>query len=158
MTGLGIALMVVGVVALVAEAHLPTFGALGALGIAALGGGAYVAIDAAGGGSEVAIAVAVLVALLTGAFVIAAARKAIEVSGRRARGGADGLVGRIGVVRAASAPLARVFVAGELWQARSAPGDEPDEHPLGEGDPVVVERVDGLVLRVRRAEEWELPA
>jgi membrane protein implicated in regulation of membrane protease activity len=32
--------------------------------------------------------------------------------------------------------------------------DDPEE--LREGDPVVVERVQGLTLSVRRAEEWEL--
>jgi membrane protein implicated in regulation of membrane protease activity len=59
----------------------------------------------------------------------------------------------VGVVRAAPAPLAQVFVDGALWRARPClDGGET----LREGDAVVVERVQGLTLSVRRAEEWEL--
>jgi membrane-bound serine protease (ClpP class) len=47
-----------------------------------------------------------------------------------------------------------VFVDGALWRARLWAGDEPEE--VAAGDPVVVERVDGLTLTVRRAEEWEV--
>jgi membrane protein implicated in regulation of membrane protease activity len=34
--------------------------------------------------------------------------------------------------------------------------DEPEEPELHAGDPVVVERLSGLTLSVRRAEDWEL--
>jgi membrane protein implicated in regulation of membrane protease activity len=46
------------------------------------------------------------------------------------------------------------MVEGALWRARSTPLEPDDE--LRVGDPVVVERVQGLTLSVRRAEEWEL--
>ena len=49
----------------------------------------------------------------------------------------------------------RVFVDGALWHARRGWGD--DEHgELHAGDRVVVEQLNGLTLRVRAAEEWEL--
>jgi membrane protein implicated in regulation of membrane protease activity len=71
------------------------------------------------------------------------------------RGGAQGLIGRVGEVRAAPAPLGKVFLDGALWKARLwCPEDE--EAKLECGDPIVVERVDGLTLTVRRAEDWEL--
>jgi len=44
-------------------------------------------------------------------------------------------------------------VDGALWRARPSWPDA-DEH-LAAGDAVVVERVSGLTLAVRRAEEWE---
>ena len=48
----------------------------------------------------------------------------------------------------------QVLVDGALWRARrSWPDDERGQ--LGAGDAVVVERVSGLTLGVRRAEEWE---
>jgi len=50
----------------------------------------------------------------------------------------------------------RVFVDGALWQARlSWPGDEAELH---RGDAVVVERVKGLTLCVRKADRWEIEA
>jgi membrane-bound serine protease (ClpP class) len=48
-----------------------------------------------------------------------------------------------------------VFVDGALWRARTWTLDE-DAKPLHKGDACVVERVDGLTLTVRPAEEWEL--
>jgi membrane-bound serine protease (ClpP class) len=48
----------------------------------------------------------------------------------------------------------QVFVDGALWRARD---DWTEECcTLREGDVVVVQRVSGLTLSVRRAEEWEL--
>jgi membrane protein implicated in regulation of membrane protease activity len=52
-----------------------------------------------------------------------------------------------------------VFVEGALWRARhEQAGPVEQTIPLNEGDPVVVERVSGLTLCVRRADEWELLA
>jgi membrane protein implicated in regulation of membrane protease activity len=51
-----------------------------------------------------------------------------------------------------------VFVDGALWRARRSWGEPDDAVPLHDGDRVVVERVDGLTLSVRAAEEWELIA
>jgi hypothetical protein len=53
--------------------------------------------------------------------------------------------------------LGCLFCAGARGRARHSwgPGDEQD---LREGDAVVVERVAGLTLCVRRAEDWELIA
>ena len=81
-------------------------------------------------------------------------RKSLSASRRRVRSGAEGMIGRVGEVRAAPAPLGQVFLDGALWRARQWAGD--DETLLERGDPIVVERVDGLTLTVRRAEEWEV--
>ena len=60
------------------------------------------------------------------------------------------LIGRVGEVRSSG----QVFLDGALWRARAWSPD--DEEGLQRGDPIVVERVDGLTLTVRRAEEWEV--
>ena len=50
-----------------------------------------------------------------------------------------------------------VLLDGALWRARRTAWDEEQEpEELREGDPVVVERLNGLTLAVRRAEDWEL--
>jgi membrane-bound serine protease (ClpP class) len=61
----------------------------------------------------------------------------------------------VGVVRSWTAGGGQVLVDGALWRARHSWADDGEE--LGEGDPVVVERVSGLTLAVRRAEDWEEP-
>jgi membrane-bound serine protease (ClpP class) len=60
------------------------------------------------------------------------------------RTGAEGLVGERGEVIVRCAPLGRVRLRGEIWNARS-------EEPLELGEEVRVEAVDGLTLVVARA-------
>jgi membrane-bound ClpP family serine protease len=151
---LGIVLLVLGAVLLVAEAHLPSFGALGVAGIAALVTGAALAVDAAGGGVALVVALALAIGLGAGALLFYAVRASLPLARARARTGAEALVGHVGVVRQAPAPLGQILVDGALWRAR--PCWEEDDKALRVGDHVVVERVSGLTLSVRRAEEWEL--
>jgi membrane-bound ClpP family serine protease len=151
MVVLGIVLLGVGAGLLIAEAHLPTYGALGFAGVVALASGAAVAVDGAGGGTALIAAVVVLVALAALALLAVIARATLTAGRSRVRTGVEGLVGHVGVMRSAPAPLGPVFIDGALWRARPCLEDE-----LVAGDPVVVERVQGMVLSVRRAEEWEL--
>ena len=153
MLGLGIGLLVAGTALLILEAHVVSYGVLGAAGLIAMVAGAAVAIDAAGGGLLLVVAVAVTLGLAGGAILLATVRRVAAVARGRARTGAEALVGRVGVVRATPGPLGQVFVDGALWRAR--PVMEEGEE-LRAGDQVVVERVNGLTLAVRRAEEWEL--
>ena len=151
MVALGIALLCIGAGLLIAEAHVPSYGALGVGGLGALVAGSVIAVDASGGGTVLAVAVAAVVALATRVLLGVMARATIRAARTRVRTGAEGLIGHVGVVRNAPAPLGQVFVDGALWRARPSLPDE-----LEIGDAVVVERVQGLVLSVRRAEEWEL--
>jgi len=154
---LGIALLLAGAGLLVAEAHLPTYGALGLAGVLALVAGAAIAVDGSGGGTALIVGVAAIVAIGALALVAVIARATLTASRPRARTGSEGLIGHVGVIRRAPgganplASLGQVYVDGALWRARPCMEDE-----LGVGDPVVVERVNGLVLSVRRAEEWEV--
>lgn len=152
MIALGIALLATGVTLLVAEAHAPG-GVLGALGTVAAVAGTVIAVSAADGGIVLALVLAVIVAAAAGAWLWTAARAVRRSRHRRVRSGREALVGACGEARSALAgEPGRVFVDGALWRARAA---NPDEE-IEPGDAVVVERVDGLTLTVRRAESWEL--
>jgi membrane-bound serine protease (ClpP class) len=148
----GVALVLVGAALLVAEAHVPG-GVLGATGGMALAGGAALAIAGAGGGAGVVVG-AVLGALAATALWLAfAARKALDARRLRSASGREALAGRSGVVRNWQNGDGQVFVDGALWRAR--PSWPDSEEQLVAGDAVVVERVSGLTLGVRKAEEWE---
>jgi membrane-bound ClpP family serine protease len=149
MTAVIVALVVLGASLLIAEAHVVSYGLLGVAGVAALTTAGVLAVDALGGGVLLGIAVMLPAAAVAAWLLAVIARKALAVRGHRPRGGADELIGRIGVVRNGN-----VFVDGELWRAHRSWIDE--ERALPEGEHVVVERVHGLTLSVRRAEEWEL--
>ena len=155
MTALGIVLLVLGAVLVLIEAHVPRLGVLGGPGVIALGAGALLAISGLGGGIAVGILSAlVLVGAAAGTLALTF-RKGFAVRRRRVRAGPERLLGQVGVVRRWDEPCGKVLVDGALWQARRslADGEPPQLH---EGDSIVVERLDGLTLAVRPAEDWEL--
>src|SRR4051794_35315525 len=178
MSTVGILLVLVGATLVVAEAHVPSHGVLGIAAATALAAGIGLLVSGAGLGAAAVVGATVAAALFSLALVLLIARKGLATRRIRARGGAEGLIGRLGEgragprpgagggaggligglggVRAVPAPVGRVFVDGALGRARRWELEgEPDLHP---GDPVVIERVSGLTLTVRPAEEWEVEA
>jgi membrane-bound ClpP family serine protease len=156
MTALGIVLLLLGVILVVAEAHVPG-GVLGVLGGVMLVAAVVVLAGAAGAGAAIAVPVGAALGLGAATWGVVVARGVSGTRRARVRSGAEGLSGQVGVVRRWDEPDGQVFVDGALWRARHSwgPGEEDALH---EGDRVVVERVAGLTLCVRRAEEWELIA
>jgi membrane-bound ClpP family serine protease len=154
-TELGIALLVIGAVVAVAEVHYPSHGIVGGFGVVAMALGAVLAISGLGAG----VVVGLLAGLALAGFGVSAlalsVKQGARAASRRVRTGAEGIVGHIGVVRNWVDPDGSVAVDGALWRARRATGHEPEQE-IRAGDPVVVERLSGLTLSVRRAEEWEL--
>ena len=146
---LGVVMVLAGAGLMAAEAHVPTAGALGLIGLISL-----VAVDASGGRPALVIVVALVLLLIAGAALATVVRGAASVARKGAKTGAEALVGHVGVVRNALEPVGQVFVDGALWNARLCAFEEPAV--LAAGDHVVVEQVKGLTLSVRRAEEWEL--
>jgi membrane-bound ClpP family serine protease len=154
MVVVGVALLLVGAALLVAEAHVPA-GVLGVVGGLSLAGGAAVAIAGAGGGLVVILPAVVAAGAVAGLWLAVATRKALATRTLRASSGREALSGRMGVVRNWTGTDGQVLVDGALWRARRSWAD--DEEDLGAGDPIVVERVSGLTLAVRKAEDWEAP-
>jgi membrane-bound ClpP family serine protease len=152
MVELGLAFVLVGIGLLVAEAHV-SGGVLGVFGGVALACGTGLAIAGAGGGLVLVIAAVAAALVVTVGWVAVAARKALIAARRRTLSGREALSGRTGVVRTWNGDGGQVFVDGALWRARRSWADH--EERLDAGDAVVVERVSGLTLAVRRAEEWE---
>jgi membrane-bound ClpP family serine protease len=156
MTVLGFALVLIGAILVVAEAHVPGV-VLGVLGGVALVVGGVILVAALGGGAALAVPVGVGLAAVAGGWALVVTRTAAGSRRVRIQAGAEALCGRVGVVRRWSESAGQVFVDGALWRARNEWAGL-EERALSEGDPVVVERVNGLTLSVRRAEEWELIA
>jgi membrane-bound serine protease (ClpP class) len=155
MTELGIALLIIGAIVVVTEAHVPTLGMLGGPGVVALAVGSVLAVSGLGGGLALALLSALVVAGAALGVVTMSVKKGIAVKRRRVRSGPEALIGHVGVVRSWEEPSGKVLVDGALWRARQS-DHEDDEPRLSTGDEIVVERLNGLTLWVRRAEEWEV--
>jgi membrane-bound serine protease (ClpP class) len=134
----------------VLDIKAPTHGALTAAGLASFIVGALVLFNSPGTPrfQQVSVPLVVGVALFMAAgfltvlaFVVRAQRRPVGVGGAA-------LIGRVGEVRTALAPVGQVQVAGELWSAELDQG----QPRLSPGTRVVVTGVEGLRLRVRRVE------
>jgi membrane-bound ClpP family serine protease len=155
MTALGVSLLVLGAIVVVAEAHVPTLGLLGGPGVVAMGAGAVLAVSGLGGGVLLGVLAALVVVAIGAAAVVLSVRGGLGVRRRAVSAGPEALVGHLGVVQSWHEPNGKVLVDGALWRACHSWGDEAHGE-LHAGDRVVVEQLNGLTLRVRAAEEWEL--
>jgi membrane-bound serine protease (ClpP class) len=135
----GVALILLGIVLFVIDAHVVTHGALTVSGLAALAVGMLVLFHDAPAPYRVDTWFALAVAGTLGAFMVFALGKA--VSARRRPSAMPSMIGAEGVVRDPNL----VFVRGELWSAATADGA-----PLEPGARVAVDSVDGLRLIVHR--------
>lgn len=159
MTSLGLALLVIGAVVAIAEAHYPTHGIAGGIGVFVMALGAVLAISGLGAALVVALLAGGALAAVGAGVVLVSLKKAGAVRHRQVRTGAEGIIGHIGTVRSWTDASGSVAVDGALWQARLSLGAEDDDcgiEDLHTGDKIVVERLNGLTLSVRPAEEWEL--
>jgi membrane-bound ClpP family serine protease len=154
LSALGIALVITGAALMVAEAHVPTHGILATAATAAIVAGLALVLSGAGAAGAAVVAASVVAALAGLALALVIVRASLSVRRTRVRAGARALIGRVGTVRAVPAPLGQVQLDGTLWRARLWGLDEGAA--VAEGDAVVVDRVDGLTLTVRPAEEWEV--
>ncbi len=92
----------------------------------------------------ISLAVVAATTLATLVFVLLAFRAALRVYRLPVYSNPQRMIGTIGVVKQALAPLGTVQVRSELW---SAVADEP----LPAGERVVVTKIEGLKLHVARA-------
>ena len=147
-------MVVVALALLLAEAHLSTGGLIGACASVAAVGGVVLLLLAAGAGAVAVLIVALCAAAASMSLLLLARRRILRPLRLRPRTGREALVGHVGVVRCSDGAEAQVFLDGSLWRAEPSPIHHETE--LHNGDRVVVERVNGLTLCVRKAEEWEL--
>jgi membrane-bound ClpP family serine protease len=150
----GLVLIGASLALVVAEAHLASGGVIGAVASAAAVGGIVLLLLAAGAGAAIVLLVALLAAVAASALLVLGRRHLVRAVRGRPRTGREALVGHVGIVRSGGASEAQVFLDGALWRAEPSPIHDGAE--LHEGERVVVEHVNGLTLRVRKAEEWEL--
>jgi membrane-bound ClpP family serine protease len=139
----------------VAEVHYPSHGIVGGLGVVAMAFGAVLAISGLGAGLVVGLVAGLALAGVGVGAVALSVKHGAAVSRRRIRTGAEGIIGHIGVVRSWADSSGSVALDGAVWRARRSATDEP-ESELHAGDAVVVERLSGLTVSVRPAEDWEL--
>ncbi len=140
----GLALILLGLALIVAEAFSPSFGVLGIGGAAAIGLGALLLFDGDVPGLEVHWPVIAAVVVASAAFALLVARLAAVSYRRRVVTGRDEMLGAVARVQDWQGGRGHVFVHGERWNARG-----PDR--LAPGTEVRITDLDGLTLVVTSA-------
>jgi membrane-bound serine protease (ClpP class) len=144
----GLLLMGFAVLLFVVDTFAPTHGVLTAGGLASFLLGSLLLFNVPG--AEVWVGISLwtiaLVTLTMAVFFLLIARLVARSHTLKPVTGRESLLGRRGVARTALEPDGMVFVDGALWEATSASG------PIPKGAPVEIVEIEGLHLRVTRAD------
>lgn len=139
----GLALLILGIALMVAEAFSPGFGIAGLGGIAAFALGALFLFDPEQSDIPIAVSWQVVAGLtaLSAGFFAGVLGFAVRARHRPVRTGAERMIGSSGEVVSWAENSGRVHVDGEFWEARSSQG-------LAKGQKVRVISRTGLTLTV----------
>jgi len=141
-----VVIALVGLGLLAAELLLPTGGILALLGIVGLVVGGILALGSDSNSADWIGGALITLAVLSAISFFYITRKVVRTTRfLPKRGGTEEMVGGEAEARSAIDPTGKAFMRGTLWSARLADG----AGPVGFGDRVKVEAVDGLTLVVR---------
>ncbi len=141
----GLLLMILGVSLFILELFTPSFGVFATGGVVALAVGSVLLFRSADPILRVSYSVIIPTVGFSGAFFFFAAWMAVRAKRKPPVTGRRGLHGRTGDVRSRIDKEGTVFVDGAHWTARA-------DSTIEAGERIIVERVDGLVLHVRKAD------
>ncbi len=137
----GLALITVGLILIIAEAFVPSFGALGLGGIVALIFGSIMMFDSGIPGFGISITFVVTLALAMGGILLWMVSYLLRLRRRGAVSGRESILSGVGVAVEAFEGDGHIWLESESWAARS-------DRPVQKGQNVSIKRMDGLVLDV----------
>ena len=141
----GLLLILFGLLLLVLELKITSYGLLTAGGLASLIFGSMILMDSSEPDLQLSLRFVLPIVFGLGGIGIFLTRLAVASQRIRPVTGAAGMIGEVGKALTAIEPgkIGRVATHGETWKAIA-------EDPIAEGDRVLVTRVDGLTLTVRK--------
>lgn len=138
----GLALIVLGIILIVAETLVPSFGVLGFGGVLALMFGSVIMFDSEVPGFSVATSAIAAIGGVAGIAMLATAWFTYKTRFGPIVSGAEEMIGAEAVALENFSAEGNVRVHGEIWKARSG-------QPVTEGDELVVTALNGLILDVK---------
>jgi membrane-bound serine protease (ClpP class) len=147
----GLALIIVGIALMVAEAYAPSFGALGLGGIAAFVFGAIIMFDSGVPGFGISYAFVIGLGLGFAVLLIWLLGYLLKLRRRGAITGKGSIVGGTAVAMEDFEGDGKVWLEGEAWHARS-------RGAVAKNEQLIVTRLDGLTLEVESVASPEATA
>jgi membrane-bound serine protease (ClpP class) len=141
----GVLLILFGLLLLVAEIKVPSYGLLTVGGLASLVFGSMILIDSPLPELQLSLRFVLPIVFGVAGIAIFLVRLAVASQRRRSVTGVAGMIGGVGQALTAIEPggVGRIATHGENWKAIAT-------EPIAEGDRVCVTGVDGLTLTVRK--------
>ena len=143
----GLALVALGIIFMLAEAFMPSFGALGIGGLIAIVAGSVILFDEEGTGYAVSLPLILSLAVTSAGFFLFIVGAAIKARRRPVVSGREEMLQATGeALEDFQEGQGRVLVHSETWRAQCA-------RPVRRGDRLRVTAIDGLLLQVRHINE-----
>jgi len=142
----GILLIVLAIIFFIMEMKITSYGLLSVAGIISIFLGSLMMFKGTGPDLKLSWRVLLPTLILVSGFFVFVAGLVFRAQISKPRTGSKGLVGEIGIVKKALAPEGKVFVHGELWNARS-------DKTVEENTKIRVVNVVNLMLEVEPADE-----
>ena len=140
----GVALIVFAMLLFAADVKVQSHGILTVGGAAALLLGSLILLGGDRGVARISLSVILTAVAATIAFFALVIGAGLRAQRLKPTTGMQGMVGKQGTALTDLGPGGQVFVHGEYWAAEA-------DQPIAKGARVVVDHVDGLVLRVKKA-------
>jgi membrane-bound serine protease (ClpP class) len=137
----GILLIALAILFFIMEMKIASYGLLSIAGLVSLLLGSLMLFKGSSPGMRLSFSVLLPTLVLVSGFFVLVASLVFRAQVSKPSTGSKGLIGEIGAVRKALAPEGKVFVHGELWNAKS-------NTPIEENTKVRVVNVVGLMLEV----------
>lgn len=140
---IGVILIILAVVLFILELKITSYGLFTVGGIISFVVGSMILFDNPLPGFSIPWPTIIGVGIFVLLFVFVLIRLALLAHKGKVVTGSEGMIGEKGIVLRSSGERAQVQVHGEIWSAKS-------DAPLSKGDAVAVEKVEGMVLHVRK--------
>jgi membrane-bound serine protease (ClpP class) len=142
----GILLIVLAIIFFIMEMKIISYGLLSVAGVVSLLLGSLMLFKGDGPDMKLSLQVLLPTIILISGFFVAVAGLVFRAQISKPTTGSTGLVGEIGVVKKALTPEGKVFVHGELWNARA-------KDPIDKDAKVRIVQVVNLILEVESADQ-----
>lgn len=137
----GLALIFLGVIFMVAEVFMPSFGALGIGGVIAFIAGSILLLDSNLPGYQLALPVIIAMALANAFFFFVVLGMAARARKRAVVTGSQEMLGKTGEILEDISEYGPAKINGEIWTVHT-------EFPLKKGQIVQIKSIEGLTLHV----------
>ncbi len=137
----GILLIALAIIFFIMEMKITSYGLLSIAGVASLLLGSLMLFKGSTPDAKVSLQVVLPTIVIISGFFVAVAGLVFRAQISKPTTGSTGLVGEIGIVKKALAPEGKVFVHGELWNARA-------KAPIDKDAKVRIVQVVNLILEV----------